>query len=79
MQGRIAVLEKEFSSPDFWTASDKKDSVIQELKSLKSQSTPYLELKTHLEELEGLLSITEESDDQSLKHLEEEGFLKYLF
>ena len=72
MQDRIAALEKEFSSPGFWTASENKDSIFQELKSLKSQLAPYLELKTHAAELEGLLGITEETDLHSLKHLEEE-------
>ena len=72
MQQRIASLEEEFASPDFWTASDKKDPVIQELKSLRGQLAPYLELKIHSEEIEGLLGITEETDAHSLKHLEQE-------
>ena len=72
MQQRIAALEETFASPDFWTASDKKDSVIQELKSLRGQLAPYLELKVHTEEIEGLLGITEETDAHSLKHLEQE-------
>jgi peptide chain release factor 2 len=72
LRERIGQLETEFSKPDFWTASDKKDSVIQELKSLKNQLAPYLKLEVHTEEMEGLLGITEESDAHSLKHLEDE-------
>ena len=72
LQDRIAALEKECSSPDFWTASENKDAIFQELKFLKSQLAPYLELKTHTVELEGLLGITDDTDLPSLKHLEEE-------
>ena len=72
MLARIDALEKECGNPGFWT-SDKKDSIFQELRSLKSQLTPYQELKTHTAELEGLLGITEETDEHSMKHLREEA------
>ena len=73
IQARITELEGEISAPDFWANSDAKNSVIQELKRLKSQSAPYLLLQTERHDLEGLLAIVEESDVESLKHLESES------
>ncbi|MGH7198229.1 MAG: peptide chain release factor 2 [Candidatus Omnitrophota bacterium] len=73
LQARIGELETEFSQPDFWTGPDeKKNPVIQGLKRLKAQVGPYLDLRSQCRELEGLLAITEESDTEGLKHLDEE-------
>ena len=47
--------------------------MIQELKRLKSQINPFLGLKREQKDLGGLLAITEESDAESLRHLEEES------
>ncbi len=72
MQARIEELEKEISSPDFWANPEIKNSVIQELKKLKSQSGPYLVLQKEQHDVEGLLDIVEDADSDGLKHLEEE-------
>ncbi len=45
---------------------------MQELKRLKSQAGPYRELEIHCKEMKGLFGIVEDSDLESLKHLEEE-------
>ena len=73
LQVRIETLEKEISSPGFWTNSETKSPVIQELKRLKAQTGAYLALQKERHEVEGLLAITEESDAESLKHLTEES------
>ncbi len=70
--GRIAELEKDISSPDFWSNPDKKNPVIQELKSLKNQVGPYLEAQRAIVEIEGLLAIVADDDGQSIRHLEQE-------
>ncbi len=56
----------------FWTNPDR-ESRIQELKRLKSQLGPQLDLSRECQELIGMLDITEESDVRSLKHIEEES------
>ena len=45
---------------------------MQELKSLKNQTESYLKLEAGVKDLLGLLEITEESDEASLKHLDRE-------
>ena len=70
---RISELEKEISNPDFWTNSEAKNPVIQELKRLKAQTGQYLALQVERRDLDGLLTITEEADSESLKHLGEEA------
>ena len=65
-------LEKEISHPDFWLQSEKKNPIIQELKRLKAKVEPYRELQREVTDLNGLLAIVEESDAESLGHLEEE-------
>ncbi len=72
IQSKIQSREKEISDPDFWSSPDKKNSTLQELKSLKNQVGPYLELRIEQEELQGLLEITDEADAQALGHLDEE-------
>jgi len=72
IQGKIQSREKEISDPDFWSSPDKKNSTLQELKSLKNQVGPYLELCVEQEELRGLLEITDDADVQAMAHLEEE-------
>ena len=46
---------------------------MRELKSLKSQTEPYLKLQAQVDDLLGMLEITEDSDAASLKHLDEEA------
>ena len=45
---------------------------MQELKNLKNQTESYLKLEAGVHDLLGLLEITEESDEESLKHLDRE-------
>lgn len=45
---------------------------MQDLKRLKDQAGPFRALESHCLEMIGLLDITEDSDQASLKHLEEE-------
>ncbi len=66
-------METEISSPDFWNNQDNKNNVMRELKALKSQTEPYLKLRAQVDDLLGLLEITEDSDEASLKHLDEEA------
>jgi peptide chain release factor 2 len=57
----------------FWDRPQEgRGSVIQGLKRLKAQTDPYLKLQRESEELEGLLSITEEADATALRHLDDE-------
>ncbi len=70
LKNRIVSLEGEISNPDFWSNPDKKNGVMQELKSLKNQTESYLRLDAGLKDLLGMLEITEEEDAESLKHLE---------
>ncbi|MBI3315877.1 MAG: peptide chain release factor 2 [Candidatus Omnitrophica bacterium] len=73
LQGRIRALEEEIAKPDFWTNPETKNPVIQELKRLKNQVGPYLQLQSQTVELKGLLEIVEESDHASVSHLEQEA------
>ena len=70
LKNRIVSLEGEIANPDFWSNPDKKNGVMQELKSLKNQTESYLRLDAGLKDLLGMLEITEEEDAESLKHLE---------
>jgi len=72
LKARIAELERQISDPAFWVNSEKRNPIIQELKSLKSRTKPFLELQKEEKELEGLMAIVDDGDEQSLKHLEEE-------
>ncbi|MBI3252301.1 MAG: peptide chain release factor 2 [Candidatus Omnitrophica bacterium] len=68
----MRALEDQVARPDFWTHSDKKNPVIHELKSLKGRLDPYLKLKDGCREIGDLLSIVEEGDTASVRHLAEE-------
>ncbi|MCG3176271.1 MAG: Peptide chain release factor 2 [Candidatus Omnitrophica bacterium] len=71
---RIGELEHEIALQDFWTRPDeRRNPVIQELKSLKNQVTPYIELQSQQNELKGLLSIVEDGDEDSLGHVVREA------
>lgn len=72
LRSRIEALEKEIADPAFWSNADKKDPVMKELKSLKSQVEPLMLLETECSDLEELTAITEEADSASLGHLETE-------
>ena len=72
LEARIKVLENETTAPDFWSNPDKKNSVMQELKSLRGQTGVYKELAEAQKDLEGFLAIVSDNDEESLKHLEEE-------
>ena len=72
MRLRIQALEGEISDPAFWSNADKKNPVIQELKSLKTAVEPFTALEKERDEIQELLSIVDEKDLKSLKHLEEE-------
>ena len=69
---RIQELEAVISSPDFWTNSDKKNPIIQELKQLKTLYAPYVSAQSTLADIEGMLQIVEDGDAESFKHLTEE-------
>jgi peptide chain release factor 2 len=73
LTSRIKELENQTAGGDFWSQPEEsRNAVIQELKKLKAQTSLFLELESQLKELGGLLAITEESDEPSLRHLEEE-------
>lgn len=72
LQSRIQELEGEISDPDFWSNQDKKNSVMQELKRLKSQTQLFLKLRAETADLAGLLEIVEETDNASLSDLEKD-------
>ncbi len=72
LQARIQALEKDISDPEFWSNPDRKNPVIQELKALKSQVAPYLELQAQAGELLELLDIVEDSEADSMKQLAED-------
>lgn len=60
--------------PDFWGRPDEqRNSVIQELKTLRNQVSPYIELQSQQNELKGLLAIVEETDEESLQHMVRES------
>ncbi len=75
LQSRIQELEHQISDPSFWVNPDKRNPIIQELKKLKGQVTPYLNLRNEQKEAEGLLSIVDEADVEALKHLSQEVHL----
>ncbi|HXV18595.1 MAG TPA: peptide chain release factor 2, partial [Candidatus Omnitrophota bacterium] len=62
----------EMSAPDFWSNSDKKNTILQELKRLRGQTELFLLLQKELQDAEDLLAIMEEADDASLKSLDKE-------
>lgn len=66
---RIAELEKEISQPDFWTKSERRNEVIQELKILKGRSEPFKGFLHETSELEGLVEILDSDDTVSQKHI----------
>ncbi len=72
LTARIGELESQISDPDFWVNPEKKNPIIQELKKLKGQSGPFLELQKEEKDLEGLLTIADENDAKDLSHVEEE-------
>ena len=73
LMARIQALESEISSPDFWANQDNKNNVMRELKGLKNQTESYLKLEAQVDDLLGMLEITEEADGAALKHLDEEA------
>lgn len=72
LRQRVTDLEREISDPAFWTNSDQKNPIIQELKNLKAHLAPYDRLVSEIDEMSGLLSITSEDDKEALTHLEKE-------
>lgn len=74
LEKRAQQLEGEMGDASFWT-NPERESLIQELKRLKSQLGPQKELTAACAELIELLDITEESDARSIKHIEDETAL----
>ncbi len=73
LESQIQALEDKIASPEFWSQTDKANTVMRELKQLKSQVGPFKELTHHCRELQDLTEITEEADAESMKHLELEA------
>lgn len=67
----MKTLEATVADPEFWTQTDR-EKTLQELKRVRGQAEPFLVLQKDAADLAGMLTITEESDAQSLKHLETE-------
>ncbi|MBF0254545.1 MAG: peptide chain release factor 2 [Candidatus Omnitrophica bacterium] len=66
---RIEELEKEISNPEFWGKSDKRNSIIRELKACKSQYDPFRECEMLSAELAELATIVDPDDKVSQDHL----------
>ncbi len=70
-RAKIAELEAKVASPEFWT-TEGRDGVMQQLKSLKNQTGPYLELVRQQKDLAELVAIIDDGDAESLKTLEKD-------
>jgi peptide chain release factor 2 len=60
------------ASPNFWDDNKKANEIISSLKGLKSVVEPYLDVEKRVQDLEGLVSIVEETDEKSIQHLRED-------
>ncbi len=72
MRERVKALEREIASPDFWNDTKKANERIAVLKSVKIVFDPWQRLDDHLKETKELLSILQEDDVESLKHIDQE-------
>lgn len=58
------------SRPDFWKDNKKAQTLIQQLKSAKSASQPWLGAQEKYSELKELIEIVDEHDSKSIEHLQ---------
>jgi peptide chain release factor 2 len=63
---RVEELESRMAEPGFWEAQDAAQSVVTELKELKSWVEPWSQLAAKAEELDQLAQLLEEEADQEL-------------
>lgn len=71
-QKKIKALEAKISEEDFWKNKDSSNSILKGLKRIKQSIDPFLKLSSELTEIKELVSITEETDANSVAHLKEE-------
>lgn len=62
-QQRVETLNKKMEDPKFWENQEKAQTVINEANELKSWTVPHAEAKRRFDDLSGVLSELEESDD----------------
>ena len=71
LQRKITELDARVSAPEFWT-TDGREAVLQQLKSLKNQTGPFLELTRRQKDIAELLTLVEDGDAESFKMVEKE-------
>jgi len=66
MVKQVGELEKKMEKPGFWDNREEAESVVKRIKELKSYIEPYRNLESDIRQITELLSINDESEDQSL-------------
>jgi peptide chain release factor 2 len=61
----IKKLEERVSQPEFWSDSDSAQKTVQELKSLRDEVTPFLEMEERLDDLEVTITLAGDEGDDS--------------
>jgi len=69
---RIEALEHEISNPEFWSKTEKRNTIIKELKALKGRYTPFRECEDQASEFKDLIGIVEANDAVSIQHLKDD-------
>ena len=65
-QERIRELEKEMRAEDFWSQTDRAQSVMKEVKELKDTVTSYRALELAMDDLETMIELGNEENDPSI-------------
>ncbi|MFH1753016.1 MAG: peptide chain release factor 2 [Candidatus Omnitrophota bacterium] len=68
----VKEIESEMSRPDFWNNQNKANETIRELKVLKAILDPWRDVSTVFKDTKELLEIVEESDSESIQHIQDE-------
>ncbi len=64
-QKRVAGIERQMGEPGFWDDSDKAQTLVQELKALKSVTDPLIAAQKSLEDAEAWLELASEEQDEA--------------
>lgn len=71
-QKRITELEKEMSTPEFWSDAQKANKLIGELKLLRGIARPYRDCEGEYKSLAELVELVEEEDKESIGQIKRE-------
>lgn len=73
---RVAELEHEMNSPDFWSNQEVARAVAQEAAELKKEVEEWTALQHNAQELSDLLALSEDGGDEALNKQIEQGILE---